>query len=874
MRYPVRHAIDRAAMTDSQASDGFWPEGSPRPPPVSGEPAPPRARVWIVDDSPLEIEMAKRAISPRFETELFNDGATLIERLAHNTGPDAIVLDWQLPGMSGIEVCRFLRGTFDEIALPIVMLTVHGHKQDIVEGLAAGANDYLTKPYDPAELLARVGTLVRTRRLHERAKRAEKALSTERDRLLESEQRFRMLAEAIPQIVWTADAEGGVDYVNQRWFEYTGTTLENAKGLTWMSMIHPDDREACAERWQASKTTGEVFDLQFRIKGAGDGEYRWFLGRAVPLYDGSGRITKWFGTSTDIHAQKRATWALDLLGQASVALISSLDSKTAAANLTRLAVPAMADWCGVFLRDGSDSAKLAADSHEGTESIELLRSAAVGTGGTTPQATPPTHRRGEVEIVSNVAEPQEKTEGDEAARLKTLHEAGVTSWMTAPLAVQNRLFGWLAFAITGSGRRFDEADRSLAAELGRRTAVAIDNARLFEMTQRERARVEEANHAKDEFLATVSHELRTPLNAILGWTVMLRSGNLPEEKRARAIDTIERNARSQTQLIEDLLDISRIVSGKLRLNRSPVEPLAVVEAAVETVRPAAEAKGVRLKLAQCTPVGPVMGDPERLQQVVWNLLSNAVKFTPKGGRVDVRMERVGSDVEIAVTDTGRGMPPQFLPYVFERFRQADMGIARSFGGLGLGLAITRHLVELHGGAIEATSPGEGLGSTFVFRVPLTATKSEATETSSDRLPSKEGSLPCPEELQGLNVLIVEDERDARELMASILESCGAQVTTAATAAEALELVRQAPPDVMVSDVGMPGESGYELIRKIRLLPPEQGGRTPAVALTAYARMEDRTRALMMGFDIHVPKPIEPSELLVVIAHLASRFATS
>ena len=348
---------------------------------------------------------------------------------------------------------------------------------------------------------------------------------------------------------------------------------------------------------------------------------------------------------------------------------------------------------------------------------------------------------------------------------------------------------------------------------------------------------------------------------------------MSEEKRARAIETIERNARSQTQLIEDLLDISRIISGKLRLSVSPVQPHSILESAIETIRPAAEAKGVRLQPVLDTHAGPIMGDPERLQQVVWNLLSNAVKFTPKGGQVSVRTERVGSDAEIAITDTGRGMAPHFLPYVFERFRQAEAGIARSHGGLGLGLAITRHLVELHGGSIEATSPGEGLGSTFTVRFPLATVGNAAGERPSDRAHTANGNdLPCPAELKGLHVLIIEDEEDARDLMASILEACGTRVSLASTAAEGIELFRQETPDVMVSDVGMPGESGYDLIRKVRLLPPDQGGRTPAVALTAYARMEDRTRALMMGFDIHIPKPIEPSELLVVLAHLASRFA--
>ncbi len=851
------------------------PDGSPHPPPVSDTPAPPRGRVWIVDDSVLEAEMARRAIAPSFDTEIFSDGATMLERLAHDPGPDALVLDLQLPGMSGIDVCRFLRGTFDEIALPIVMLTVYGHKEDVLEGLAAGANDYVPKPYDPAELLARVRTVVRTRRLHERAKRAERALFVERDRLLESEHRFRTLAEAIPQIVWTADPNGAHDYVNQRWLDFTDMNIEQARGSGWLSAVHPEDQERCLERWHTSVTTGDVYECQIRLRRAADGAYHWFLARALPLRDAAGRITKWFGTSTDIHAQKRATWALEFLGRASVALISSLDSKAATESLTHLAVPDLADWCGVFLHEGSNVIKLAADAHVTGVRADLLRTLVTGDPllSEAPFGAPKVIRTGKPDLVPDLAEALERGFDDDAPLLDTLAELGVTSWIMVPLAVQSRTFGCIVLAITGSGRRYDEADLKLAEELGRRAAIAIDNARLFEMTQRERARAEEANHTKDEFLATVSHELRTPLNAILGWTVMLRSGSMSEEKRARAIETIERNARSQTQLIEDLLDISRIISGKLRLSVSPVQPHSILEGAIETIRPAAEAKGVRLQPVLDTNAGPIMGDPERLQQVVWNLLSNAVKFTPKGGRVQVRLQRVGSDIEITISDTGRGMRVEFLPYVFERFRQADMGIARSHGGLGLGLAISRHLVELHGGSIEALSPGEGLGSTFVVRLPLAPLSSTSIERQPEPAASQSSNdLPCPAEINGLRVLIVEDEQDARDLMASVLEGCLARVTTAGSAAEALEMIRQDPPDVLVSDVGMPGESGYDLIRKVRHLPPEQGGRTPAVALTAYARMEDRTRALMMGFDMHVPKPIEPSELLVVIAHLAGRFA--
>ncbi|HEY9285254.1 MAG TPA: PAS domain S-box protein [Pyrinomonadaceae bacterium] len=395
---------------------------------------------------------------------------------------------------------------------------------------------------------------------------------------------------------------------------------------------------------------------------------------------------------------------------------------------------------------------------------------------------------------------------------------------------------------------------------------------LLNREREARAEAERANRLKDEFLATVSHELRTPLTAILGWSQLMRRGQLEAESAAKALETIERNARSQAQLIDDLLDVSRIVTGKLRLDVLPVDPHSFIDAAVESVRPAAEAKGVRLQKVIDTGVETVMGDPARLQQVVWNLLTNAVKFTPRGGRVQVRLERVNSHVEIAVADTGAGIAPEFLPHVFERFRQADQRTTRRHGGLGLGLAIVRHLVELHGGAVRADSGGKGAGSTFTVSLPVSPIhrREEAEErvhpAARDTLPAHE----CPERLDGLRVLVVDDEQDARELLAAGLGQCGAQVTTASSAREALEALTGEKFGVLISDIGMPGEDGYELIRRVRALPADGGGMTPAVALTAYARAEDRLRAMRAGFEMHVAKPVELTELIVVIANLARR----
>jgi PAS domain S-box-containing protein len=382
----------------------------------------------------------------------------------------------------------------------------------------------------------------------------------------------------------------------------------------------------------------------------------------------------------------------------------------------------------------------------------------------------------------------------------------------------------------------------------------------------------EANRLKDEFLATVSHELRTPLTAILGWAHLLRAGQLDKQSGNSALETIERNARAQAQLIDDLLDVSRIITGNLRLDVRQVDPGSFIEPAIEALRPAAEAKGVRIQKVMDTGIVSVAGDPARLQQVVWNLLSNAIKFTPKGGKVQVRLERINSHIEIAVSDTGVGIKPEFLPHVFERFRQADQKTTRHHGGLGLGLAIVRHLVELHGGTVEADSSGEDRGATFVVKLPIVPLHQK--DNLAERIhPAARDTLPdydCPERLDGLKVLVVDDEADTRELLKVGIGRCGAEVVTAGSAREALAAIAEERPDLLISDIGMPGEDGYELIRKVRSLPAGGGGKIPAIALTAYARTEDRLRALRAGYQSHIAKPVELAELTAVMASLLRR----
>ena len=408
-------------------------------------------------------------------------------------------------------------------------------------------------------------------------------------------------------------------------------------------------------------------------------------------------------------------------------------------------------------------------------------------------------------------------------------------------------------------------------------ALLEQNAGLLDSERAARTEAERVGRMKDEFLATLSHELRTPLNAILGWTQVLRGDPANTEDMEAGLTTIERNARAQNAIIEDLLDMSRIVSGKVRLDVQPLDLDQVVKSAVESMRPAADAKSIRLQALIDPEARMISGDPNRLQQVFWNLLTNAIKFTPKGGKVQVVLERIHSHLEVSVIDSGEGIAPEFLPYVFDRFRQQDASTTRRHGGLGLGLAIVKQLVELHGGSIHVDSPGAGQGTTFRVLLPLWVVRAEAEPTVAREHPhaTRDAALPIPADrlnLTGVKVLVVDDEADARALVQRLLEDCGAAVDTASSAAQALERIGVRLPDVLVSDIGMPGEDGFSLIRRVRALTAEEGGKVPALALTAYARSEDRLKVILEGFQAHLAKPVEAAELLALVASLAGRVA--
>jgi signal transduction histidine kinase/CheY-like chemotaxis protein len=560
---------------------------------------------------------------------------------------------------------------------------------------------------------------------------------------------------------------------------------------------------------------------------------------------------------------------LEFLSEAATLLGSSLDYQSTLARLTRLLVPQFADYCIVNLEGVSPDD--VAVAHVEPEKVGSIREALRGFA---PLYGPPTHARvfetGEPVLVESPPPGFPDNFGAPSKTIAALRELDTSSWIVVPLKVQSAVLGTITLARCGARQAYGRTELLLFTELARMAASAIDNARLFELSRAERARAEAATRAKDEFVAMVSHELRTPLNVIMGWVRLLRSGALPESTKEKALDVIERNSNAQSQLVADLLDISRVMTGKIRLDPAQVDVGQLVSLVLEDARFVLEAK--RLELEAVLPPGAAImrGDAERLKQIVWNLLLNAVKFTPKGGRVRVELRHIDSDLELKVRDTGIGIAPEFLPHVFDTFRQSDSKSTRKHGGLGVGLSIVKHLVELHGGAIEARSAGSGQGAEFTVRLPVsplistTLGVAKVPATVAQRKP-----FARPQILTGLSVLIVDDEEDARDLLRIVIESCDARVHVAASATQALATLASEHVDVIVSDIGMPEQDGYDLIRAVRSLADTSKASLPAIALTAFARGEDRSQALLAGFNAHMTKPVELGDLLVALADLVT-----
>jgi PAS domain S-box-containing protein len=457
------------------------------------------------------------------------------------------------------------------------------------------------------------------------------------------------------------------------------------------------------------------------------------------------------------------------------------------------------------------------------------------------------------------------------AAFKELQEIGYLRYEDLPLETKQGEPREVEFVSNVYDEDGEQVIQCNIRDITTRKAQEKERGQLLKSTQAANAEADLAHVIKDEFLAVLSHELRTPLTAILGWSNLLAAGNLDAEDKERALETIARNARAQKQLIDDLLDISRIITGKLRLNVRSVELAPIIAAVVEGLRPAADSKSIEMVTTLEPLMSPVSGDPDRIQQIIWNLITNSIKFTPRNGRVEVKLERIHSHIEVTVSDTGQGIAPEFLHHVFERFRQSDSSSTRTHGGLGLGLSIVSQLVELHGGSITAESPGKGMGTVFKIVLPLLSIHSEARNRETSDAGEQQILTDRQPSLQELRVLVVDDEPDARDLIATVLTGRGAEVVAVESADEALQELEQQRFDVLISDIGMPLMDGYGLIERVRQLPIERGGRIPAAALTAYAGVEDRMHLLSAGYQIHIPKPVEPAELATVVASLAERY---
>ncbi len=692
--------------------------------------------------------------------------------------------------------------------------------------------------------------------------------------LQKSRKQIEIILQGVAESITAQDAQGRLVYANDAAAKAIG--YESAQALLAVSTQelmarfelldearNPFPRARLPGRIALKEGKSAAATICYRAKA--NGEERWSVVKATPVFDEDGQVQFAINIFQDITERRRTEEVQRFLAEASSVIASSLEYETTLGSVARMAVPTLADWCTVDVLEDERTIKRLAVAHVDPKKIEWAYELQqrYPPDMDALQGVPNVLRTGKSEIYSEIRDEMLVAAAHDAEHLQIMRDIGFTSAIIVPLVTQGRTLGAITLIAAESGRKFGPEDVALAESLAQRAAIAIDNARLYRDAQA-------ASRLKDEFLATVSHELRTPLTAVLGWAHMLRAGQLDEQGEAQALEIIERNARAQAQLIDDLLDVSRIITGKLRLDVRPVDPASFIEAAIDAVRPAAEAKGVRIQQVMDTGVSAVSGDPARLQQVVWNLLSNAIKFTPRDGRVQVRLERINSHLEITVSDTGAGINAKFLPFVFERFRQADGTTTRQHGGLGLGLAIVRQLVELHGGSVQVESRGEGLGATFTVKLPLLIVYESAHRQERVHPAARDiHAVPaCPERLDGLKVLVVDDEADTRELLRVMLGQCGAEVIAAGSAGEALALLRQAQPDVLISDIGMPGEDGYELIRQVRALAAKRGGKVPAVALTAYARAEDRLQVLKAGYQMHVAKPVELSELVAIIASLA------
>jgi PAS domain S-box-containing protein len=690
------------------------------------------------------------------------------------------------------------------------------------------------------------------------------------EKLRESEEQLQILADSVPQLVWMAEPNGQRFWFNQRWYDYTGTTFDQVKGLGWQSLHNSEFLPRVLERWQHSIDTGEPFEMEYPIRGA-DGNFRWFLTRMIPVLDSSGKIVRWFGTNTDIHeskqtqeklisAERRAAEDYEALLSRIVPLAQTFGTAgnlltiyREVGNFIRVSMPCSAFFLSFY--DAEKSLRIAAYicGEEGEVDVSALPPMKLTEdGGPNSQAI-----FGKKSVIASRYMDFMKTRPH-----VILQEDGKdpNSSLVVPMKVKNRVLGTLEVQ-TYEDDAFTNEHIIALEMVANLAAVAIENVRLLEVEAKARHEAEAANRAKDEFLSVLSHELRTPLNAILGWTRMLKAGILDAPRTNQAIETIERNARLQNNLIEDLLDVSRIISGKMLIEKEEVDIVSIVKAAVETANPSAQEKNISLSFQSDFITKNLSGDATRLQQIINNLLNNAVKFTPSDGFISVTLKQKGGKIQIKVADSGIGISPQFMPRIFDRFKQADSTTKRSHSGLGLGLTIVRHLTELHGGKVEVSSAGENRGSTFIIELPVLKNSEEALLTDDAFFQIQNAS-----KIKGAKILLVDDDGEGVQPLQILLETQQAEVHYAVSALDALKKISEHRFDILVSDVGMPEMDGYELIGEARKLTDGKYF-LPAIALTAYASSQDRERALSAGFQTHLSKPIDFEQFLAAINNL-------
>ena len=718
-----------------------------------------------------------------------------------------------------------------------VLRTLHGDRVDVLVSIT------FPMAGEAADSVLVTLTDITLQKLAEQARRDSEAL-------------FHEMADTAPAMLWISDPAGAWTFLSRQWYEFTAQEPEGALGLGWLNALHPDDRDSAAAAVVEATDERRPFHFECRLSQP-DGEPRWVIIAGQPRLDTDGGFVGFVGSAIDITERRKAEEAVidevhtrETLSRVGAALASELDPDTLIQAATDAATALTSAQWGVFFFAVTD------DSGNTTEHRAvsgLPTDAFDGAPGPGPEP-----RRPFIVRIDDL-HAAERAESGVIERRWLPRDVTVRSYLSVPVISRTGdVRGGLCFGHIRAGV-FLPKHEQLASGIAAWAALALDNASLYKEAQ-------EANRAKDEFIATLSHELRTPLNAMLGWAHMLRANVLPPDTQRRALDTLERNVRTQAQLVDDLLDVSRIVAGKLHIKGDEVDLTTVVMSAADTVRPATVAKGLSFRVV----VDPdqqviVTGDADRLRQILWNLLTNAVKFTPKGGRVEIELRWTDTSASVVVTDTGQGIRQDFLRHVFERFRQADSTASRRHGGLGLGLAIVRHLTEAHGGSVSAESAGEGLGATFTLHLPIREIRV--------REKAGAGSETRGTALAGLRVLIVDDEPDTRDVLRALLEVQGAAVTLASSAGEALDLLGRQPTDVLLADIGMPEQDGYALIEAVRALPTQEA-LIPAVAVTAYVSSRDRARAFKAGYGWHLAKPVDPDQLVAVVSAAARSHPSS